>query len=50
METMSNYFENLANTIKDIPPENIANYDETNFTDNPGSRKVIFRRGETLKC
>lgn len=46
MEMMSSYFENLEKAIKDIPPENIANYDETNFTDNPGSRKVIFRRGK----
>ncbi len=46
MEMMSNYFENLEKAIKDIPPENIANYDETNFTDNPGSRKLIFRRGK----
>ncbi len=49
MEMMSNYFENLEKAIKDIPPENIANYDETNFTDNPGSRKVIFRRGRTTE-
>lgn len=46
VEMMTKYFENLENTIKNVPPENIFNYDETNFTDDPGSRKLIFRRGK----
>lgn len=46
IEMMTKYFENLESTIKDIPPENIFNYDETNFTDDPGSRKLIFKRGK----
>ena len=29
----------------DIPPSNIFNYDETNITDNPGSKLVITIRG-----
>lgn len=29
VETMSAYFDNLEKTIEGIPPQNIANYDET---------------------
>uniref|UniRef100_A0A915I3W4 DDE-1 domain-containing protein n=1 Tax=Romanomermis culicivorax TaxID=13658 RepID=A0A915I3W4_ROMCU len=32
-------------SIKDIAPENIYNYDETNVTDDPGKKKVIAKRG-----
>ena len=28
-----------------MPPENIWNYDKTNLTDDPGAKKVIFKRG-----
>lgn len=28
-----------------MPPENIINYDETNFCDDPGRQKVIVKRG-----
>lgn len=38
------YFPNLKDTLKDIPAGNILNYDETNFSDNPGSSKCIFKR------
>ena len=36
---ISKYFENLAKTLDEIPPENIYNYDETNLTDDPGAKK-----------
>lgn len=39
------YFENLQETIKDVPASNIMNFDETNLSDNPGNSKCIFRRG-----
>ena len=39
------YFDNLAESTAGIPPSNIFNYDETNFTDNPGVLKVVVRRG-----
>ena len=36
-----------------VPPTNIFNYDETNLSDDPGTKKSIFRRGvkypETVK-
>lgn len=30
--------------MKDIPPANIVNYDETNLSDDPGRKKCIFQR------
>lgn len=44
-DELLNYFKNLRDTLKDIPPANILNYDETNCSDDPGSLKAIFRRG-----
>lgn len=31
--------------MRGVPAENVLNYDETNFTDDPGSQKCIFRKG-----
>lgn len=39
------YFENLALELNGVPSANIINYDETNFTDDPGHKTVITRRG-----
>ena len=44
-EVINEYFDNLEETLAGIPPSNILNYDETNFTDNPGRVKVIVKRG-----
>lgn len=44
-EVLSNYFNNLENELKDVPPSNVFNYDETNLQDDPGKKKMIFRRG-----
>ncbi|CAI6357713.1 unnamed protein product [Macrosiphum euphorbiae] len=38
------YFDNLAVTLENIPPQNIVNYDETNFIDDPGRTKVLIRK------
>ena len=35
-EVLEEYFKFLYEELKDIPPENIYNYDETNITDDPG--------------
>lgn len=40
-----NYFKNLEHVVKNVPPTHLLNYDKTNFSDNPGSAKCIFRRG-----
>ena len=39
------YFVNLEEVVKEVPPENIINYDETNLSDDPGNEKLIFKRG-----
>lgn len=44
-EAISDYIERLTKNLKDIPQENILNYDETNLTDDPGRSKCIFKRG-----
>ncbi|XP_072934902.1 uncharacterized protein [Epargyreus clarus] len=44
-QELADYFNNLRATLKDIPAENIVNFDETNLSDDPGSSKCIFRRG-----
>lgn len=42
--TVSEYFEELSTSLHAIPPQNIFNYDETNFVDDPGCKKVMCRR------
>ncbi|KAJ8930609.1 hypothetical protein NQ314_016579 [Rhamnusium bicolor] len=32
-------------TLNNVAPSNIFNYDETNVGDNPGSRRLVYRRG-----
>ena len=44
-ETVTKYFDNLTDSIKDVVPAHIINYDETNLADDPGRKKVILRRG-----
>ncbi|KAJ8931634.1 hypothetical protein NQ314_015428 [Rhamnusium bicolor] len=39
------YINNLAEIIRDVPEQNIWNFDETNLTDDPGQKKIICRRG-----
>ena len=42
---ISEYFDELEQTVAGIPPTNIYNYDETNVTDDPGSTAIVCRRG-----
>ena len=39
-EVLNNYFDRLEETLNNIPPSNIFNYDETNVTDDPGVHTV----------
>ncbi|XP_060804831.1 uncharacterized protein LOC132904249 [Amyelois transitella] len=39
------FFNNIKSVLENVPPTHIVNYDETNFSDDPGSAKCIFRRG-----
>ncbi|GFR98574.1 Pogo transposable element with KRAB domain [Elysia marginata] len=43
-ETIQQHFDNLEKSLKDVPAENILNYDETNLSDDPGVKKCVFRR------
>ena len=45
-EIISTYFDNLEQSLNEILPENVFNYDETNVTDDPGSKTIIVRRGQ----
>jgi hypothetical protein len=42
---MAQYFSNLEETLKDVPPENIFNYDETALSDDSGRKKVLTKGG-----
>lgn len=42
---ITDYFQELAISIAEVPDENIINYDETNLTDDPGNEKVLVQRG-----
>lgn len=44
-EVVEAYFANLESSLVDVQPFNILNYDETNFADDPGTVKVVVRRG-----
>jgi len=37
--------EEWENSVADVPPSNVFNYDETNLRDDPGQKKSLFRRG-----
>ncbi|CAH1959591.1 unnamed protein product [Acanthoscelides obtectus] len=44
-QTIQDYFNNLRLTLDNIPPSNVFNYDETNIQDDPGKKKLLFKRG-----
>jgi len=44
------YFSNLEKVLNNpddtkVPPSHIFNYDETNLSDDPGTKKCLFKRG-----
>lgn len=45
VDVINSYFDELYQAIENVPPENVINYDETNFSDDPGKIKVITKRG-----
>lgn len=42
-ELLQEYFTKLKESLVGIPDGNILNYDETNFTNDPKSKKMIFK-------
>ena len=41
-EGLEEYFRELRQTLEGVPVQNILNYDETNFTDDPGEELVSY--------
>lgn len=39
------YMENLKSVVQDVTNTHLWNYDKTNLTDDPGSKKKISKRG-----
>ena len=44
-DVINNFFDNWEIEAKNVPKENICNFDETNVTNQPGTKKVICRKG-----
>ena len=44
-ESVNKFFDNITPLLEGVPPSNIINYDETNFSNDPGASKLVFRRG-----
>ncbi|KAE9530061.1 hypothetical protein AGLY_011523 [Aphis glycines] len=44
-EVVNNFFDNLSQSLENVFPCSIINYDETNFTDDPKKQKIITKRG-----
>lgn len=42
--TINEYFDSLEISLLNVPSQNIINYDETNFSDDPGRNKVLVRK------
>ncbi|CAG5034842.1 unnamed protein product [Parnassius apollo] len=45
-EIIEKFFDNFEPLCNDISPDRIINYNETNLTDDPGSKKLIWKRGK----
>ena len=44
-QIINEYFDHLQNELLGVCPENIWNFDETAFLDDPGKRKFVVKRG-----
>ncbi|XP_050308857.1 uncharacterized protein LOC126745170 [Anthonomus grandis grandis] len=38
------FFDNIKTVLESVSAQQVFNYDETNFTDDPGAKKVLVRR------
>lgn len=45
VDVLSSFFDELSRTLEGVKPEAIFNYDESNLSDDPGKKKLIFNRG-----
>ena len=44
-KVLTEYIDNLKITLQGVSPANLWNYDESNLTDDPGSKRIITKRG-----
>lgn len=44
LDEINSYKDNLNDVLKDIPLSRIQNYGKTNLSDDPGNKKVIYKR------
>lgn len=44
-QEVRDFFHKFCKVAEGVPPQNIFNYDETNFTEDPGAKKALFARG-----
>lgn len=44
-DAIISYYDNLEESVADVPLENIVNYDETSFSDDRGKVKILVKRG-----
>ena len=44
-EEVKDFLDQCEKTTKDVPPENIWNFDESNLRDNPGKKKCLVKKG-----
>ncbi|KAG5891915.1 hypothetical protein JTB14_022665 [Gonioctena quinquepunctata] len=44
-ETLREFYDNFENTLRGLPSSNLFNYDESNLSDDPGKKRVIYRQG-----
>ena len=44
-DEINKYFDNLAVSMANVPPECIIIYDEKNLSDDPGKAKLVFKSG-----
>lgn len=49
-ERLREFFQHTEADLREIPPENLINYDETALTDDPGAQKFIFQRGSKAEA
>ena len=44
-EDVQEFFDRFSRTVQGVEAKNIYNYDETNFRDDPGAKRAIFKKG-----
>lgn len=44
-DDITSYINNLKETVHEVPPTHVWNFDETNLSDDPKSKKLLVKRG-----